>query len=378
MTLPDKVQKNHFSREEQLLLAGYVQNVIPDAADEVFYRLGHQRNQSTPSLKTFSDSTESSISSIDEELLFDTGSDMEDSMLDGFRWMEDEDDLDLTLDDYHHHMVSTAIPSKKPFYPQLSFRRSMSLTHIPLNSPTLSSFKPQQTPKPIELPPGLPQLSHQRTNSRPQQGPPCAKDTRQHLTLTTDSSTKHYQDPEARLKLRVYLASPQKFDEVIEFGFPALEDKETIPPSRPSLTKHHHTDSILQTFFHDDNPSIINALIDDDDPSSPESDQPKTPRSVTFRPYLLPPSTSSSEIPHKSSDPYGPILTGPREMTLKMTLTRPDLRKHETSLVATGDDPLTLMHLPPVRDANDIWDTRPKDGVVKKLWHKMSRKSSAV
>lgn len=378
MRLPDKAQKIHFSKEEQLLLQGHCQTIIPDAADVVFYKFGHQRNQSVPSLGTFSDSSLSSVNSLEKDFLIDTDSDMEDPMLDSFRWMEDEDELDLSLDDYHTSISSITQSSDKPSSRRPSFRRSLSLTSIPFSTAKFSSNKVSQKQKPTEPPPILPLLSHQRNSSSLHQGashPKCSIHTPE---LAVESSTTYYQDPEARLKLRVYLASPQKFDEAIEFGFPSLDDKQTTSLSRPSLSKHHHTDSVIQTFFNDDNLSFFN-VIEEDDPHSRKANHPEGPPNSAFHyPYRLPPSkptSLNSETSRSTFERYGNVLSGTREMTLRMTLTRPDLRKAERPLYTNDGDPLALQNLPPMKDSNDIWESQPKDSIMKKWWHKMSRKT---
>lgn len=380
MKLPDKAQKIHFSEEEQLLLAGRYQTIFPDTADVVVYNLGHQKNQSIPSLRTFSDSSQSSAFSLEEESLVDAD-DMDDPTLDSFRWMEDEDELDLSLDCYHTHLSSITQSPKKPSPRRPSFRRSLSLTSMPFGGAKFSSNnKVSVNPKPIEPSPMLPLLSHQRKNSHLHQGSVQPTPLSQQPISTVESPTKYYQDPEARLKLRIYLASPQKFDEALEFGFPSLEDKENIPLSRPSLSKHHLTDSALRTFFNDDSPSIFSALDDDDDddPNSPDTSQHKTPPTSGFhRPYRVFPSKQASlepDISRRTCDPYGNSLAGAREMTLRMTLTRPDLRKTDPPL-HENNDPLALQNLPPVQNPHDIWETQSKDSIVKKLWQKMSRKS---
>ncbi|KAL4772602.1 hypothetical protein BDW60DRAFT_40519 [Aspergillus nidulans var. acristatus] len=40
------------------------------------------------------------------------------------------------------------------------------------------------------------------------------------LIPNIDTSAQYYRKPEARLKLRIFLASPQKFDEAVEFRIP--------------------------------------------------------------------------------------------------------------------------------------------------------------
>ena len=68
-------------------------------------------------------------------------------------------------------------------------------------------------------------------------------------------------------------------------------------------------------------------------------------------------------------------------MTLRMTLTRPDLRADEKALYerTTGDDPLALEHLPEMGEKRgDIWDTLPpvKESGLRKIWRKVSGKGS--
>ena len=175
-----------------------------------------------------------------------------------------------------------------------------------------------------------------------------------------------------------------------------------MPLSRPSLS-HSHT-APCKTFLDTDNPSVFDALDDDDSSdtdtdadaiSLPERDAPYTPITPSFHhARLLSPSIADSPdsstaqiqtqtyrypkpvIRHdKDSEPFAQLLAGSREMTLHMTLTRPDLRADEQALYAktTGDDPLALEHLPPSKSEADIWDTMPKDrGIVKKFWRKVS------
>ncbi len=380
MTLPEKVRRKHFTKEEQLLLSTYSQRLIPDAADDIFGKLGHRKSQSIPTLSTSADSSKSSAASAVGDFLIGPDSDMDDPTADGFRWMDDDDELDLSLDDYHANIEPTtdAVDQSAPRRP--SFRRSLSLTNLPFGIiKSLTKVPPH--PKAVEPPPILPMLSHQRGNIRPPEDPKPNNGV--------ISATKHYQDPEARLKLRVYLASPQKFDEALEFGFPSLEDRVVAPSRRPSVSKHH-TDSILHTFFDEDNISrfdwhdwnhVETSVAEiDSSKKSPEtffcasdrcqrSDDPAATRSNGSVQY---------DASSRTALPYAQAMAGSREMTLRMTLTRPDLRANEKPLYATENDPLALQHLPPSANAGEMWDHHAKEGMVKKLWHKMSRKPSAT
>lgn len=228
-----------------------------------------------------------------------------------------------------------------------------------------------------------------------------------------DPHATHYQDPEARLKLRVYLASPQKFDEAIEFGFPSKDgvsntaDKENRSPQSMSkhggLVRSHLTDS-TKTFLHDDTVS----LVSEDDMSMIEPDSPRTPGEPdgTFKAmqHSLRGSNSSDfahlgikkPVLNKQIESYTQSIAGSREMTLRMTLTRPDLRADEAMIYGwqntrarspLGEEPLVLESLSseqiemkgPLGGA-DGWGPSEKDnGVVRRLWNRVKisqRKSS--
>lgn len=377
-------------------MSGHRDSIVLDASDEKFcrfYRQGREGNRSVPTLRTSSYSSLSSLSTFDDEQPADSAIDMDDSMI----WFDEDNDLDLSaklqLDDYHEFMTKAAESDIKPSKRRPSFRRALSLNQLPFGANT-SSVPP--LPKTTYATPfattPLPQPVHQHAESRPflalAHGP-------QTSNSAIEASTKYYQDPKARLKLRVYLASPQNFDEAIEFGFPSMEDTEYRPLSRPSLSRAHKT-APCKTFLHDDIPSLFDALDDDDDAESttslPERDAPYTPMDSVFNhdAALLSPSVATSSgssntlfpkstVRHHTSEPFAQLLAGSREMTLRMTLTRPDLRADEKALYAntTGDDPLALEHLPPTKKEADIWDQLPKErGTLKKFWKRVSGKGS--
>ncbi|CAF9920047.1 hypothetical protein IMSHALPRED_004802 [Imshaugia aleurites] len=388
LSLPHKVQRKHFTREERLALSGQRESVLFHPSHERsynFYRQGGEGNRSVPTLRTSSYSSLSSLSTFDDGQAqpADSAVDMDDSMI----WFDDDNDLDLSsklqLDDYHEFMTKAADSDVKPSKRQPSFRRALSLNQLPFGADT------------VAIPP-LPKATHSR--------PPAAVAPRPFLAPAREAQTsnsaieasaKYYQDPEARLKLRVYLASPQNFDEAIEFGFPSMEDTEDRPLSRPSLSRAPKT-TPCKTFLHDDISSLFDALDDNDDAESttslPERDAPYTPTHGVFNhdAMLLSPSVATSAgststlFPkptvrhHNASEPFAQLLAGSREMTLRMTLTRPDLRADEKALYAntTGDDPLALEHLPPAKKEAEIWDQLPKErGTLKKLWRRVSGRS---
>ncbi|KAL8802249.1 MAG: hypothetical protein Q9200_006655 [Gallowayella weberi] len=395
--LPNKVRQKHFTNEEQRALSGYRGSLIYDAADEVILRTGRQRIGSVPTIRTSpSYSSTSSIHTLEEEQLLDSADDMDEALLDSFRWMDDDEDLDLTLDDYHSHLVSSAQPASPYGSRRPSFRRTHSLTGLPRRD----THRPDSVERAVRSPPQLPASPpdvDDKDSSRSQADHRDFLPLQQTTIRVTDQSAKYYQDPEARLKLRVYLASPSKFDEALEFGFPSLESTEHLPqPRRPSLSRSYHTEPAPQTFYDSENPSFLDGFDSDSDDaeSLPEMDTPNTPSDAVFfrNAHRLPtskPTSSDVDRPFSKStpklnlkpmDPLQPqhqpyVVAGcNREMTLRMTLTRPDLRASDDLLYGSGDsDPLALEHLPSPVAGNDLWDQgKEGGGTVRKFWRKVS------
>ncbi|KAL8650231.1 MAG: hypothetical protein Q9210_003944 [Variospora velana] len=402
-SLPDKVQRKQFTTEEQQALARRRrESLILDAADEVILKAGRQRFHSVPTIQPFSSCSSASsvhtLEDVEDEHPVDSAIDMDESILDSFRWMDDDDDLDLTLDDYHSHLVSSTAPASRHGSRRHSFRRTLSLTGMPAEEPhrSASSERDPRTASSTPLPRASPRTSYHRDGSRPRTGHRDATSSRHAPLKVTDQPTKHYQDPEARLKLRVYLASPSKFDEALEFGFPSLESTDHLPqPRRPSISRQHHTEPALQTFYDSENPSFLDSPGSDSDDaeSLPEMDAPHTPSDPMFfrNTHRLPvskPTSSDLDRPLPKANgrfiykqveqahhqqPY--IVSGcNREMTLRMTLTRPDLRASDDLLYGPSDsDPLALEHLPTATGGHDIWDQgKDSGGAVRKLWRKVS------
>ena len=384
LSLPEKVRRKHFTTEEQILLGGHCENVILDATDQVLCKLGSKAKRSVVTVTSSCPSC-LSVSSLDLEQPIDSAVDMDDSMLDSFRWLEDEEDLDLTLDDYHTHISGTAEPSVRSTSRRPSFRRSMSLNSMPFgfdHPPLLDRLPRSHTSTPSLSP----QTTLKRTSSRPVSSSFPPRHSTHSFVPGIDQSTKYYQDPEARLKLRVYLASPQKFDEVIEFGFPSLEKRDNLSIRRPSLIRNQDTALSAQTFLNEDNASFFDAHEERDNASLLEMEtsimlsdalshnaHKSTPLEFSSD---LEDSTMKSNPRPKASKPYIQTLAGSREMTLRMTLTRPDLRADEAVLYSKKDDPLALEELLTATNSGDLWAKLPKEGgsKVRKLWHRVSGK----
>ncbi|KAK5015648.1 hypothetical protein LTR39_002499 [Cryomyces antarcticus] len=212
-------------------------------------------------------------------------------------------------------------------------------------------------------------------------------------TLDLSAEAKHYTDPEARMKLRLYLASPQKFDEALEFGFPSSDtigtaistDSERPIPGKRTPSNNTHR------FSSEDRSSFLDEYKDDDDDdnelndysSDSDSDGPSTPEADTVLFHAQRTQSNFSSIDSgvgllplskhlRTHDPYAQPLFGNREMTLRMTLTRPDL---------LDDDPLALETLQLTEDqtgAHGVFAVKMNHqaGAVRKLWRLMRQKKA--
>ena len=292
-------------------------------------------------------------------------------MLADFRWLEEDSELDLRLDDYHTAVKETsqpnAIPQRRP-----SFRRHLSLSSLPFRRSASLSSPPQSSPTanvPSSVPPSPRPLStfFSPSNHRAQLS-----------TSSIDPKASHYQDPAARLKLRVYLASPQKFDEAIEFGFPSSQEQLRYARSKngPRLTQESG-----RTFYTDETPSLSVDGDDDREADREEDDpDPHTPEDVTFR-RKLPLRKDSSDrrmtitprVLREPHEPYAHASAANREMTLHLTLTRPDLRAADETVGTTvNDQPLEQPALHLNDTTTSIWDTLPgDDSRIKRVWRKL-------
>ena len=385
-----------------MVLAGRLrESVILDAADEAIYKASRRASRNLTPLFNLASPTSTRTSTDSRRSDDDSTSAMAEAMYESFRWMDEEEDLDLklVLDDYHANLDGFVIPTpnsnRRP-----SFRRTMSITKMPFGRNSLSSIQPRS--------PKFDSNSHSHSRQKSRTLSLIAPKHAPHDSISSiDPNATHYQDPEARLKLRVYLASPQKFDEAIEFGFPSMDgvadgtDKENKAPKRLSKDiagrKSHGTDRGLvgqSSFLNDDTASLF-----EDDASMVEPDSPLTPMGADLglRPRGVSPtyargSNASSDFSHlapkptlvKQPESYAQAMAGSREMTLRMTLTRPDLRADENTLYGwqtkspLREDPLSLDDTEERYEVRgpfggvDGWGPVEKEnGVVKRFWNRV-------
>ncbi|KAL4943952.1 hypothetical protein BDV06DRAFT_188468 [Aspergillus oleicola] len=307
---------------------------------------------------------------------------MEDSPYDNFRWFDEDADIDLTLCNYHQQ--ATSRPPSIPHRRRPSFRRTLSFNSVNLSrrSTSLASYGKAS----IASPPADSQsVLSNITSRRSSLSRPASKNKPHHTSQTStssiDPSAQYYHDPEARLKLRVFLASPQKFDEAIQFGFPAPSENETTA----SETVQSHPKLQVQEFK--------GTFLDDDNDHDGDGDgggltyrNRKDQASRTSRLSYI---TENPQLLHDlggadrkrqswmpSSEAISKRTPSTREMTLRMTLTRPDLRADGCLTPTTTTEAAQIQpQLLRAHEDADSWEQDTEEqNLMRKMWRKFRRR----
>lgn len=327
LALPDKVKRSHFTPEELLLLTESSERALNSpslAMDDGFSRRSTlDRNGSVTSSHCQSSVSDGYLDDMEKDWYEMESVDSYDHA-NGF-------DLDL-LKMYARRRqgsVCSSYSGLPPIPASKELTSSPDLRRKSFSRKRAISLAPLPLPPPI-LTPVVPPLPSQNTVtnfSKPTQWPSPTP-------TETPPPTKYYKDSQARQKLREFLASPEKFDEALEFGFPseraAIERSTSVTSA---IDSHQESDG--------DNLSITNSKDEGDEEEEASSRSPKTPPLVNegFQSNTTPHSSVDSGVvlpftPGKASfRSLSPDIAG-REMTLRMTLTRPDLRAPEQELYA--------------------------------------------
>ncbi|KAF1951828.1 hypothetical protein CC80DRAFT_495715 [Byssothecium circinans] len=379
LSLPDKVKRSAFSREEQVLLAGCYQSPLAHESRQ------HSSNDHANHFGDFqfdfapqpgrgrSRTRSSSFSS------FSSISPTRGSIYPSQQARDTESSL-LYLD---------TMSSSSHRSPSSSYRRTLSLTHLPYAGRASTSSAP-----PTESQLNRVSVWHQRAHSQSVSG---RRSSHTPASPVFDPEATHYRDPEARKKLRT-LASPQKFDEAVEFGFAPTANRETKAAhyQLPAIaTDARNFSRDMQTFLKDDRISFLedrddeeNKGLESDMDSVADLDSPVTPSSgLSFRFHTRQQSSNFSSIDSNGLPTHHPIAGRPnREMTLRMTLTRPDLRADEEQLYGwqgpknVNTDPFALEELQLTDDMSGTkgpFYVKPKaqGNLVSRLFKRASKKS---
>lgn len=263
---------------------------------------------------------------------------MDGSLYESFRWLEEDEELDLRLylDDYHINLRQEVPLLSKSHRP--TFRRHLSVSKLPFGRLSTSHARPEDSNEAVNTTvTGDGFSTHGRRRSRALSLISPSKQAMVETPPLFDPATTHYQDPEARMKLRVYLASPQKFDEAIEFGFPSMDDIHGTQDhqTKRSKSRQQMLDdadnycTFLEDGDDDDNDDALSTFTDGVSTNDPDS--PRTP-DLTDKPPALRPIRLLQDQAMGTRGDYAQAPASSREMTLRMTLTRPDLRANEDQI----------------------------------------------
>ncbi len=413
LNLPEKALKLHFSQEEQTLLAH--RSVIPDVADRALHRRKARSKLNTSSTQPAPKPPSHNFTFFDEALNASIASELGSLAVPSLpfkpsvtasrpiaeTWkanlvfsMEDRRPHETFFDDSHDDPIpqTDLALERKPRSRRSSIRRAVSL----ILDNTASNTN-QVTPHR----PAAPNLRLSQRKSWPH-----PKGTSATSVYHTQSPSQYYQDPEARMKLKIYLASPQKFQEVLEYGFPSFTSSEAERPNVERLSfAADRASNDAQTFLRNNTLSFLDNDDEDEDERSGFSDAAESydasidddkftlgnhslvrhSNTYKFEPttkLLSRPSRGSSSLHRPSHDRHLPRWNGSREMTLRMTLTKPEFRDPEENLDGWQarplalHDPLALQELPQV--LNDLHDSMPfrtthGKGKARSLWKKMKQ-----
>lgn len=357
LSLPDKVKRQHFSKEEQILLTYRCETTLDkngvtvqqeSAQDYCRRQLTRQSEDGQKRKHRRRSSAPATIASacVDDQTLSDlANAEAQQAVEDG-----EEGDKMAILNLYsRRHSVATTrenVPEPPVIPPAQirSFRRSFALRPLPIPAPVLA---PCPSPGFFKDSQKSPKSRHRPTGSSTT--PPG-----------TSSGAKHYKDPEMRQALRA-ITSPKFFDEALEYGFPAPPNNKLMPLGLQDKARSRpHSRSNAFTHENDRSSSLTSSSTANSlgrpGPSTPEgpADFPgrgsgaydKAPDSSH-----KPPSPQSHNLHRRAmtTDHQRTPSAANREMTLRVTLTRPIAQATEEELSAAPKTPL----LPPMIDQYD-------------------------
>ncbi|KAK6338261.1 hypothetical protein TWF730_002329 [Orbilia blumenaviensis] len=355
LRLPDSIKRKYFSKEERNILQRRCQELFPDSVvDRTIYLLPPR--YANRSLTTLTSHSSASIN-IYEATIEKENNDFDQS----YKYLDFLDrpsSRSSSLEDTTTDFSSLALPMQN-FEPtplkaapapvdmtsRRLMRRSMSLTkNFRQSRSSFTGFVfTASTPT---------TRSHSHSHS-------LSYDSMRSSLVGTalEHDATFWQDPDARHKLRLYLASPQNFDEAIEFGFPSLANDNDASTKKSEVVE---TVSIVT-----------------DEPEEKALNTGLRPRPATSGGV-----ESSSRQNSRSLNI--PSRLDNREMTLRMTLTRKDLRAHEEEIygwqqplrspLGPPDSPLSPLDtsIPPLSPIAAGSQKKNTTKGWKKIWKKIS------
>src|SRR5437660_859373 len=160
-----------------------------------------------------------------------------------------------------------------------------------------------------------------------------------------------------------------------------MEQNEKSLHARP-VTSPRLTGDTDRHFFKDDSETLLDeGTCPKDEVSVADSDSPHTPQDPAFQPFSVAgadsfekPGSTRRLVLRKLSESHTHACAARREMTLHMTLTRPDLRTTDGTVITAADEPLHITALPFPGEPQSIWDTLPTESsIVKRFWRRIRK-----
>ncbi|KAK6532933.1 hypothetical protein TWF281_007104 [Arthrobotrys megalospora] len=352
LRLPDSIKRKYFSKEERNILQRRCQELFPDAvADRTIYLLPPRfanrslttlTSHSSASINIYETTIEKENTDFDQSYKYldflDRPSSRSSSVEDT---TTDFSSLALPMQNFEPIPLKAA-PAPVDMASRRLMRRSMSLTkNFRQSRSSFTGFVfTASTPT---------TRSHSHSHS-------LSYDSMRGSLMGTglEHDATFWQDPDARHKLRLYLASPQNFDEAIEFGFPSLA-KDSDASTKKS--------EIVETV----------SIVTDE------------PEDKILNTGLRPRPATSGGVESSSRNLNIPSRLDNREMTLRMTLTRKDLRAHDDEIYG-WQQPLRSPLGPPESPLSPLDTSAPplspmaagsqKKGTATKGWKKIWKKIS--
>ncbi|KAI0999895.1 hypothetical protein K3495_g8303 [Podosphaera aphanis] len=329
----------------------------------------------------------------DEASEVNTGSDE----CDKFRWMNESSNPDLrsSLDDYHANLDGVVIPSpSRPIRP--SFRRQISINDIPFGR--VNKLSEHQT-RP-EYPSNL--------NCRRSRSRKLASANTTHIPLASQKASNKKTGRHGMRESYESSNSPETEQKISPKIFRSIDVPNALSREKHTISQPHHTKNhvMKQIPFANDNLSLSEndaSLGDSESPVTPtiegsfQSATSRKTRSQTSAHFSPTSSTGNKSLPnYTQTSIIKPMLvkktdtqnspSGTKEITLKMTLTRPDLRSPDSDAdLWQGTDILyraqslseILDEKPEIKGpfgGPDGWEPEDKiDSVVKRLWNRVTQ-----
>jgi len=332
LTLPEKIRKSQFSKEEQILIRAKSELALLNASPEIRNIADDAMSIKSTRRKSFSydspsrDSSIPSVPSLPE------------------KYRKDNDDTD-------HSLSSSATT------PDLSLPVKFGSAHDSmlspesmlgsnaaayLRSPTIGSPQCDQgsiTQTETKQRTASTTRSMMKTTQRAQPPPPI-----QITTTITTTQPLYLKDPNTKAMLREALATPQKFEETLAFGF----KRDASRPRTPGTELYSPGCQIKENWLEANKSE--GDCIEPDLSSADDFEGPLTPDFI--EPRVVRPKSGCASISSGASAAPSPNVNRAasntsffeelmnRDMTLRMTLTKPELRASDEEIYGRDDGSL--------------------------------------